>query len=139
MRRFFSYGPVDARHHFCVERVELRAHCKDNLIGDAGTGGHYFTIWGPRQTGKTWLMRQVREEIKACYGDRFLVGDMSMQGVIIEDDEPIENFFDYVPRLLSMTFEKEVKQPSKWKDWTDIFLSQLTNKINRAGLQNSWI
>jgi len=121
MRRFHSYGPVDARHHFCVERAELRAHCKDNLIGDPDAGGHYFTIWGSRQTGKTWLMRQVREEIKARYGDRFLVGDMSMQGVIIEDDEPIEKFLNHVPRLFRLEFNIEPQVPASWEEWTDLF------------------
>jgi hypothetical protein len=27
-------------------------------------GGHYFTVWAPRQTGKTWLMQQILHSLK---------------------------------------------------------------------------
>ncbi|MCP4349120.1 MAG: hypothetical protein GY795_26870, partial [Desulfobacterales bacterium] len=57
MRHFHSYGPVDCRLHFCVERRELIEKCTEQLVGIPEEGGHYFTMWGPRQTGKTWLMR----------------------------------------------------------------------------------
>jgi hypothetical protein len=63
MRRFHSYGPVDCRYHFCVDRQTLVERCIDQLVGIPDQGGHYFTIWAPRQTGKTWLMRQMREGI----------------------------------------------------------------------------
>ncbi|OAD21488.1 hypothetical protein THIOM_002740, partial [Candidatus Thiomargarita nelsonii] len=30
------------------------------LLGDnPDKGGHYITVWAPRQTGKTWIMREV--------------------------------------------------------------------------------
>jgi predicted AAA+ superfamily ATPase len=30
------------------------------LLGDdPNKGGHYITIWAPRQTGKTWIMQEV--------------------------------------------------------------------------------
>ncbi|MCE7982211.1 MAG: hypothetical protein DYG89_13530 [Caldilinea sp. CFX5] len=77
MRRFHSYGPVDCRQHFCVERQELVERCLTQLVGDPDKGGHYFTIWSPRQAGKTWLMRQMRDEIPQHYGDRFTVFDFS--------------------------------------------------------------
>jgi hypothetical protein len=60
MRKFYSYGPVNCERHFCVKRHELVNACLDNLIGDNEQGGHYFTIWAPRQTSKTWLMEEVR-------------------------------------------------------------------------------
>ena len=60
MRTFFSYGPVDCEEHFCVPRKELIDRCVSQLVGNIEKGGHYFTIWAPRQTGKTWLMREVR-------------------------------------------------------------------------------
>jgi hypothetical protein len=78
MRRFHSYGPVDAELHFCVPRTELVEQCVDTIIGDPDKGGHYFTIWAPRQTGKTWLMRQAKQEIVRRYGDRFTVFNFSL-------------------------------------------------------------
>ncbi|HMY21011.1 MAG TPA: hypothetical protein PKA58_32025, partial [Polyangium sp.] len=80
MRRFTSYGPVE-KNNFGVERRELVDQCVEALVGGSGaSGGHYFTIWGPRQTGKTWLMRRAVEEIRARYGDRFVVGIITLQG-----------------------------------------------------------
>ena len=58
MRRFHSYGPVNACNH-------LVNQCLNSLIGSDSDNesGHYFTIWAPRQTGKTWLTRQVVHEV----------------------------------------------------------------------------
>jgi hypothetical protein len=46
MRRFHSYGPVNARSHFSVPRTDLVNHCLNSLIGSDSDneGGHYFTI-----------------------------------------------------------------------------------------------
>ena len=74
MRRFHSYGPIDKRFHFGVARAELVERCVQQLVGEPGEGGHFFTIWAPRQAGKTWLMRRAIQEIRATYGDRFAIG-----------------------------------------------------------------
>jgi hypothetical protein len=85
MRRFTSYGPVESEANFAVERRDLVNQCVEQLVGTTPEerGGHYFTIWGPRQTGKTWIMRQAIKAIRERYGDRFVVGKMSMQGAIM--------------------------------------------------------
>ena len=75
MRRFFSYGPVDCRKHFCVTRKELIDRCVIQLVGEDEDFGHYFTVWALRQTGKTWLMRQVKKEIEKRYRDRYTCMD----------------------------------------------------------------
>ena len=121
MRRFHSYGPVDCRHHFCVPRNELVAQCADQMIGIPDEGGHYFTIWAPRQTGKTWLMYQARDEIARRYPDRFTLGTLSMQGLIMEPDDPDAAFFDYVPRLFRAGLSMEVSAPRSWNDWAELF------------------
>ena len=115
MRRFHSYGPVDCEEHFCVERQDLLVRCTEQLIGRPEKGGHYFTIWAPRQTGKTWLMRQVKKEIETRYGDRFMIGTMSVQGVILKDDAPDEAFLDHVPLLMWETFRLDLERPPQ--DW----------------------
>jgi hypothetical protein len=38
MRRFHSYGPVDAEEHFCVERGELVEQCVERLLGNPDKG-----------------------------------------------------------------------------------------------------
>ncbi|MCP4216223.1 MAG: AAA family ATPase [bacterium] len=60
MRRFSSYGPIDTELHYFAPRQELIDKTYSQLIGGNATkGGHYITVWAPRQTGKTWVMGRV--------------------------------------------------------------------------------
>jgi AAA-like domain len=121
MRRFSSYGPVDPAENFYVERRDLVERCVAELIDDPDKGGHYFTIWAPRQTGKTWIMRRAIEEIRARYGDRFTVGALSMQGVVLDDDQPDEAFFEFVPDRFELGFGIQAPKPEGWAAWTRLF------------------
>lgn len=121
MRRFHSYGPVDPSEHFCVERRELVEACVAQLVGNPDKGGHYFTLWAPRQTGKTWLMRRAMAEIQARFGERFLIGSFSMGSTAMDDDEPVEAFLERVPHLLDVGFQRQVEAPSSWQGWMDLF------------------
>lgn len=65
MRRFCSYGPVNKRLHYYVPRTELLAFGKQQLLGhNFADGGHYMTVWAPRQRGKTWLMGNILWELQ---------------------------------------------------------------------------
>ena len=82
----------------------------------------YFTICAPRQTGKTWLMRQVKKQIEEKYADRFVVDEMSMQGVVFEnDEEPQKTLLKWIPHLIRDTFNLTIDTPHDWKEWIDIF------------------
>ncbi len=127
MRRFHSYGPVNRNYHFCVERKALIERCTEQLSGMPEEGGHYFTIWAPRQTGKTWLMQEVKKEIAQKYSEQFIIGTMSMQGVVMKDDEPEELFFKKINLLFWETFQIELEtQPETWEDFKRLF-SQKSN------------
>ncbi len=121
MRRFHSYGPVDHEEHFCVERPKAIEDCAAQLVGKPGKPGHYFTIWAPRQTGKTWLMRRVKQKIQAEYGDRFLVASISMQGVVLKEDEPDDHFLSKIPKLMLDGFDLDIDTPANWEDWALLF------------------
>jgi len=122
MRRFFSYGPVDCRKHFCVSRKKLIERCVEQLVGEDLEFGHYFTVWAPRQTGKTWLMKQVKKEIEKRYGDRFICGFMSMQGVILPEEREEEEFLAQVPGLFRVTFQKQInKTLCRWYEFMELF------------------
>jgi len=60
MRKFSSYGPIDQELHYYVPRQQLIETATQQLNGDnPNKGGHYITVWAPRQTGKTWIMQEV--------------------------------------------------------------------------------
>ncbi len=60
MRRFHSYGSIDTEEHYYAPRTELIERAYTQLVGyNPAKGGHYFTVWAPRQTGKTWIMQQI--------------------------------------------------------------------------------
>ncbi|KJU86087.1 ATPase, partial [Candidatus Magnetobacterium bavaricum] len=121
MRSFYSYGPVNSQEHFCVQRRELIERCIEQLVGNIDKGGRYFTIWAPRQTGKTWVMRQVRDDIQARYGDRFIVGAMSVQGTVFKDDDDVDSFLAKVPRLIWETFKIRIDPPNDWEAFNGLF------------------
>jgi hypothetical protein len=125
MRRFHSYGPVNARNHFSAPRTDLVNQCLNSLIGSDSDneGGHYFTIWAPRQTGKTWLTQEVKKRIESIYSDRFTVAMMSMQGVIMEDRDQVDVFFNYIPNLIRRAFGVTVSEPDSWKSLSEYFSS----------------
>jgi hypothetical protein len=121
VRRFSSYGPVDSGEDFYVERRELVEQCVGELVGNPDKGGHFFTIWAPRQSGKTWIMRRAVAEIRARYGERFAVGALSMQGVILKDDEPAEAFLPWVPDRFGLAFNRKPATPADWAAWSRLF------------------
>ena len=122
MRTFHSYGPVDNEEHYCVERKELVDQCTKQLVGNIQKGGHYFTIWGARQTGKTWLYRQSLENIKNRYKDQFIVGEISMQGIVFnENDNQIEVFFSNIPGIFKGEFSILPPKIQSWVDWKELF------------------
>jgi len=67
-------------------------------------------------------MRQVKKEIEDKYGDRFQFGSMSMQGVILGEDEQTDAFLLRVPMLMRRSFDLEVNTPEKWEEWAAVFL-----------------
>jgi hypothetical protein len=64
-RHFSSYGPVNSQLHYYAPRTALIENIRQQLIGETSeSGGRYITVWAPRQTGKTWVMQQVVQEIR---------------------------------------------------------------------------
>ena len=65
MRRFNSYGPININLHYYAPRKALIDKAYNQLMGENPMeGGHYITVWAPRQTGKTWLMQEILFQLK---------------------------------------------------------------------------
>jgi hypothetical protein len=122
MRYFCSYGPVDCQDHFCVPRQALVAKGVKQLIGSPEKGGHYFTIWAPRQTGKTWLIRQIEQAIAQQYPEKFTLLIFSLGALRGMSFTPSENS-DFPEKFGEILQEKLPNQPivSSWKAFRQLF------------------
>jgi hypothetical protein len=78
MRRFHPHGLIDKDIHFSVPRTDIVHQYLDQLIGHPEKGGNYFTVWAPQQTGKTWLTRQIVQEIDHRYPDQYEILSFSL-------------------------------------------------------------
>ncbi len=117
MRHFHSYGPVNCKQHFCVPRQALIESAIKQLIGAPDEGGHYFTIWAPRQTGKTWLMRQIRADISKRYPD-YTVYSFSLGNLRGMNYTPSEESGNMAfPNELSDVLERELPGHPVVKNW----------------------
>ncbi len=125
MRHFHSYGPTDPQRHFTVDRAQLVNRCCDYLVGDLEKGGHYFTIWAPRQSGKTWLMLQMKEAVAQRYGERFEVRMLSLEGLrdmVFPPESQSEP--DGVPRALNGELKEAFPDQvpiHTWEDFRNLF------------------
>ncbi len=118
MKTFSSYGPVDKDLHFFVPRNDLVASGIHRLIGAVPKkGGHFITVWAPRQCGKTWIMREVMMEIRDR--GRFDVAMISMQSAqTVTSDQGILELF---AEKLSAWFGRPFPRISAWKDVARLF------------------
>jgi hypothetical protein len=121
MRRFTSYGPVDPELHYAVPRTALIEECVGQLVGHPEKGGHFFTIWGPRQTGKTWIMRRAMEEIRARHGDRFQVETLSMQGISARSADPDAAFLRQIPVAFRRGMNLKIPPLADFSEWGELF------------------
>jgi hypothetical protein len=120
MRHFCSYGPVDCQDHFCVKRQELVTLGVNQLIGIPDKGGHYFTIWAPRQCGKTWLMRQIKQEIARQYPEKFALLNFSLgklRGIEVSTEQKTDMI--EFPLTLSELLEETLPGEPDVSSWTD--------------------
>jgi hypothetical protein len=85
MRRFSSYGSPIKKSHYYVPRETLIANTITQLKGEEfDDGGHYITVWAPRQTGKSWVMQEVVSTIEQ--DEQFDVVYLSLQFLYEEHD-----------------------------------------------------
>jgi len=65
MRKFSSYGPISTDLHYYAPRQALIDQAVADLVGENPTqGGHYVTVWAPRQRGKTWILQQALRRLR---------------------------------------------------------------------------
>ena len=118
MRKFSSYGPVDKELHYHVLREELIDRAYAQLVGkNPNKGGHYITVWAPRQAGKSWIMQQTLARIRAC-GD-FEAGIITMQSA--KEETRGEDVLNVFVQKLNAWFGRDLPAIQSWKEMPQLF------------------
>ncbi|MCP4149362.1 MAG: hypothetical protein GY757_16565 [bacterium] len=115
MRRFSSYGQINTRSHFYAPRKELIATAFNRLMGTPAEGGHYITVWAPRQTGKSWVMQQILLKLQKKKG--FDVVVISLEN--LKNEENISKIITIIAREIGESLQKDfsgIDDPDKFQE-----------------------
>lgn len=118
MRKFSSYGPIDIDLHYYAPRKTLFDKAYTQLIGEnPEKGGHYMTVWAPRQTGKTWLMQQLVKKLQG--NETFDVAILTMQSA--KEETADEGVLEVLVTNLKKWFNRDFPDIRSWKTLPTLF------------------
>ncbi|MCP4216597.1 MAG: hypothetical protein GY765_18240, partial [bacterium] len=125
MRRFSSYGPVNQKLHYYVPREELITNALQRMIGEkTDEGGHYITVWAPRQCGKSWLMIRIYQLLKK--NSLFDVVPVSLERVKYETD--VKQIIRIVAQKIGERLGKSFEDIDSQEKFQEIFSKDLLDK-----------
>ncbi|CAN2039816.1 AAA ATPase domain-containing protein [Candidatus Magnetomoraceae bacterium gMMP-15] len=125
MRKFFSYGSLDPSLNYYAPRKELIQRAYTQIMGEnPEKGGHYITVWAPRQTGKTWAMQQILWGLQK--DEQYDVLKINLEYLKAESDVDgiVESIADEIIERLNL---KNI-QIKKLKEFHTIFKKGIINK-----------
>lgn len=128
MRKFSSYGPVNTKLHYYVPRQTLVDRAITHLVGEVpDEGGHYITVWAPRQRGKSWLLNQVLWQLNndPIY-DRFDAIKISLEHLKMTTD--VVRIAQFIARTIS---EKLALTPVAIKQLDDLYTVFSKDTLNK--------
>ena len=125
MRRFHSYGPLDIEEHYYAPRKELIKRAYTQLTGEhPKKGGHYITVWAPRQTGKTWIMQQILHQLQK--DSHFDVLKINLQH--LKDQENIDRIIMSIAEAIGEKLGKAFTGINTGQKFQDIFKKDVLDK-----------
>ena len=125
MRRFNSYGPIDTDEHYYAPRKALIDNSYTQLIGEnPQKGGHYITVWAPRQTGKTWVMQEILFQLKN--DPRFDVLKINLE--ILKDKDDVGEIINVIARKIGEGLGKKISGINNQDQFQEIFKKDLLDK-----------
>lgn len=125
MRKFSSYGPIDTDLHYYAPRKALLAHAYTQLMGEEPErGGHYITVWAPRQTGKSWTMQQILFKLRQ--DERFDAVKINLETVKLENDLSV--VLSYISTKLTGWLGKESVKATTVNEFEELFTRDTLNK-----------
>lgn len=125
MRKFSSYGQINTELHYYAPRTELIENAYTQLVGEQPEeGGHYITVWAPRQTGKSTVMLEVTKKLREH--DDFDVALISMQSAksVHSTEGILELFLKELQNQLDVAFS----HITAYNALPEIFTSTYLNK-----------
>ncbi|MCP4153739.1 MAG: hypothetical protein GY757_38795 [bacterium] len=125
MRCFSSYGPVNSKLHYYAQREDLIEKGLYQLLGEnVNAGGHYFTVWAPRQCGKTWTMQQVLFRLQK--DERFDVLKINLE--ILKDRKEVGDILAIIARKIGESLGKKFTGIDTQDKFQEIFSKNILNK-----------
>ncbi|HLP44502.1 MAG TPA: AAA-like domain-containing protein [Candidatus Deferrimicrobium sp.] len=125
MRKFSSYGPIINTSNYYAPREEQIEKTYINLIGEnPAEGGHYFTVWAPRQTGKTWIMQQVLHRLKK--DPRFSTLKINLE--TLKDRDKVSDIINILARYIGEGVNKKFSGINSQDEFQEIFKNSVLDK-----------
>ncbi len=125
MRRFHSCGPIIPGTHFYAPREELVENTYIRLFGEnSGIGGHYITVWAPRQSGKTWLMIQILR--KMANDPEYHVVKVDLE--FLKEETDAVQVASYIADEVCMELEKAKIKIDSLKAFQELFSTAILDK-----------
>jgi hypothetical protein len=129
MRKFSSYGPVDKTLHYYAPRQALIEATQQQLLGEnPDNGGHYLTVWGSRQTGKTWVMQQILAEFRdnPTYSSCFAVAKLNLQH--LKEEAESLTIIQVLREELGYALQLELPTITNLRDFQHLFRREVLTK-----------
>lgn len=125
MRRFSSYGQINPKLHYYAPRTGLIEQAYTQLLGEhPEEGGHYITVWAPRQTGKSTVLLEAAQKLRQHEEHDVVL--ITMESAKYEEDPQV------VLRMFVRELQFKMNYPlpniSSWEDFPLIFHRECLKK-----------
>ena len=125
MRKFSSYGQINRKLHYYAPRIELIEKAYRGLLGDVpDEGGHFLTVWAPRQAGKSSVMLEVTRQIRQ--NENVDVALFSMQSA--KSVHNAEGILELFVKELQAHLDAPLPEIHTWKELPDLFSAKTLSK-----------
>jgi len=125
MRRFSSYGPLNLKLHYYAPRTKLIERAVLQLLGESpDEGGHYITVWAPRQTGKSGTLKEALFKLRENI--RFDVLKINLE--VLKTEKDIGRILMYIEKTMARGLNKKITSANTPEKFGDLFLKEALDK-----------
>ena len=125
MRRFSSYGPLNLKLHYYAPITELIDRAVLHLLGESpDEGGHYITVWAPRQTGKSGTLKEALFKLRE--DKRFDVLKINLE--VLKTEKDIGRILMYIEKHIAWDLKNEIIDVDTPEKFENLFLKKSLDK-----------